>query len=184
MLEMNRKEKNKVSKVGKMGSRAVRWQVLFNVRWQVSQAPAVGEWTSPQTCSETYGVVRAWGGSAKFSRLGDSNLLVDVRYWFAEGRKVAGFDLEYLSHVGKIPLFLPLVRSAVQVNQHLGTGKWPHFCHHMALILLLTHISTLPQTSCNILREQLKRRSVVGPSYIQYHPYIKADLLSATIWQM
>ena len=48
MLEMNRKEKNKVSKVGKMGSRAVRWQV--------SQAPAVGEWTSPQRCcSETYG---------------------------------------------------------------------------------------------------------------------------------
>ena len=35
MLEMNRKEKNKVSKVGKMGSRAVRGQV--------SQAPAVGE---------------------------------------------------------------------------------------------------------------------------------------------
>lgn len=184
MLEMNRKEKNKVSKVGKMGSRAVRWQVLFNVRWQVSQAPAVGEWTSPQTCSETYGVVRAWGGSAKFSRLGDSNLLVDARYWFALRRKVARFDLEYLSHVGKIPLFLPLVRSAVQVNQHLGTGKWPHFCHHMALILLLTHISTLPQTSCNILREQLKRRSVVGPSYIQYRPYIKAYLLSATIWQM
>ena len=176
-------EENKVRKVGKMGS-----PKLFgrSVKRRQSASEHLLKGAVKYMPANLLPPVNAWGGPGKFSRLVDFNLwLMPVcRYWSAEWGKVAGFDLEYLSHVGKIPFFLPLVRSALQVNQHLGTGKWPHFCHHMAAILLLTHISTLPQTSSHILREQLKRRNVAGPSYIQYGPYIKTDLLSATIWQI
>ena len=107
-------------------------------------------------CSEIYGVGAFEGG---LSRLVDCDLWLmplSSRQKFAEWgtwTKVPGFDLEYLSHGGKSPFFF-LVRSATQVNQHLGTGKWPgHFCHPMARILLLTRISNLPQMSYRILRE-------------------------------